>query len=179
MIAAEVSQEANQFLSNFLEKEVRLVKMPDTTERRVDESYNRGNDIFSFADGYPFLIIGEASMKDLNERLNVPLSIRRFRTNFVFSGGNPFEEDTFKHFTIGNVDFIGMKNCSRCVLTTRDPDTGIKGKEPLQTLQSYRQFGTKILFGQNVVWNFEKWSHQDLAKINIGDTIILNNDVSI
>ena len=169
--AAMVSVEANQFLSDFLEKNVHLVKMPSTTERRVDEDYNRGNDIVSFADGYPFLIIGEASMQDLNARLNDPLSIRRFRTNFIFSGGLAFEEDDFKNIKIGDISFIGVKNCARCVLTTRDPDTGIKGKEPLQTLQDYRQKGSKILFGQNLIWDFEKHESTLKPRLAVGDKI--------
>jgi uncharacterized protein len=171
--AASVSKEVNGFLSDFLEKEVCLVKMPDTIERRVEENYNRGNDIVSFADGYPFLIIGEASMADLNARLTDPLSIRRFRTNFIFSGGVAFQEDDFQNFKIGDVDFMGMKNCARCVLTTRDPDTGMKGKEPLLTLQNYRQKGTKTIFGQNLIWNFEKWANNEQPKISVGDTITL------
>jgi uncharacterized protein len=173
MKAASVSKEVNGFLSDFLEKEVLLLKMPDTTERRVEENYNRGNDIVSFADGYPFLIIGESSMNDLNGRLNDPLSIRRFRTNFIFSGGTPFQEDGFQNFKIGHVDFMGMKNCSRCVLITRDPDTGVKGKEPLLTLQNYRQKGTKTMFGQNLIWDFEKWQSNSEPKIIVGDTITL------
>jgi uncharacterized protein len=173
MKAASVSKEINGFLSDFLEKDVLLVKMPDTTERRVEENYNRGNDIVSFADGYPFLIIGEASMADLNERLNDPLSIRRFRTNFVFSGGTPFQEDNFQNFKIGDVDFMGIKNCARCVLITRDPDTGVKGKEPLLTLQNYRQKGTKTMFGQNLIWDFEKSATNHNPIIRVGDTITL------
>lgn len=173
MQAALVSKEANEFLSDFLGKDVLLVKMPDTTERRVDAQYNFGHDIVSFADGYPFLIIGEASMQDLNERLHTPLSIRRFRPNFIFSGGQPYQEDGFKNFKIGDVDFIGVKNCARCVLTTRDPDTGTKGKEPLKTLQEYRQNGAKTLFGQNVVWDFAKWDKDFSPQIKVGDEIRL------
>ncbi len=180
MQAALVSKEANEFLSDFLGKDVLLVKMPDATERRVDEKYNLGHDIVSFADGYPFLIIGEASMKDLNNRLDTPLSkgspmdsIRRFRTNFLFSGGQPYQEDGFKNFKIGDVDFIGVKNCARCVLPNRDPDTGTKGKEPLKTLQEYRQNGAKTLFGQNAVWDFAKWHKKFSPEIKVGDEITL------
>jgi uncharacterized protein len=173
MQAALVSKEANEFLSDFLGKAVLLVKMPDSTERRVDEKYNLGHDIVSFADGYPFLIIGEASMQNLNERMEAPLSMRRFRTNFVFSGGQPFQEDDFRGFKIGSVDFIGVKNCARCVLTTRDPDTGVKGKEPLKTLQTFRQKGDKILFGQNVVWDFSKWRNDFSPIVKVGDAIVL------
>ncbi len=172
-----VNREANAFLSDFLNKKCQLVTMPATTERRIEATYNTGNDIVSYADGYPFLIIGEASLTELNKKIEerktteTPLSMRRFRTNFVFSGGQPFEEDTFTHFKIGDVDFIGLKPCARCVLTTRDPDTGVKGKEPLDTLMTFRQEGTKILFGQNVVWNDKKWQSTELPKVTIGDII--------
>lgn len=171
--ASRTTTEADEFLSNFLGKSCFLTKMNDKNDRRVDEAYNLGDDIVSFADGYPFLIIGENSMRDLNERLDVPLSIRRFRTNFIFSGGAPFAEDMFKNFKIGDVDFVGVKPCARCVLTTRDPDSGVKGREPLATLQAYRSHGTKILFGQNVVFDAEKWSANALPTVKIGDAITL------
>jgi uncharacterized protein len=177
-----VNKEINAFLSDFLNKKCQLVTMSLNTERRVDAQYNTGNDIVSFADGYPFLIIGEASLAELNNRMrekntsNDPLSInmsmRRFRTNLVFSGGQPFEEDVFTHFKIGDVDFTGLKPCARCVLTTRDPDTGVKGTEPLETLAKFRQIGTKILFGQNVVWNDKNWESAGLPKVTIGDIIV-------
>ncbi len=171
--ATIISAEANAFLSDFLNKKCQLVTMPSTTERRVEANYNTGNDVVSFADAYPFLIIGEASLAQLNDKIGaeVRLSMRRFRTNFVFSGGQPFEEDNFKNFKIGDVDFIGLKPCARCVLTTRDPDTGIKGKEPLQTLAEFRQVGHKILFGQNVVWNDGIWQSDKDAVVKIGDVI--------
>jgi uncharacterized protein len=170
--AVRVSDEADAFLSDFLGKKCQLVTMPDWSERVLDPDYNTGGDIVSFADAYPFLIIGEASMRDLNERLDIPLSIRRFRTNFVFSGGQPFEEDDFGKFKIGDVDFIGLKRCARCVLTTRDPDTGQKGREPLHTLQTFRQRGTKIIFGENVVWNFKTWNWAYPPEVRVGDVIV-------
>ncbi len=171
--ASRTSTEADAFLSDFLGKQCFLTKMNAKNDRRVDEKYNLGEDIVSFADGYPFLIIGESSMQDLNQRMGVPLSIRRFRTNFVFSGGLPFIEDTFKNFKIGDVNFTGVKNCARCVLTTRDPDSGTKGREPLATLQTYRSHGTKILFGQNVVFNANKWTLNRQPEVKIGDLITL------
>lgn len=171
VLGTKVSPEADAYLSDFLKKKVHLVKMPNSSERRVDEKYNLGQDIVSFADGYPFLIIGEASMQELNDRMNKELSIRRFRANFIFSGGLPFQEDDFKDFTIGDVPFIGVKPCARCVLTTRDPDTGMKGKEPLRTLQTFRQSGNKILFGQNVVWNHDLWTSKELPLVRVGDAI--------
>ena len=173
VLASQTTDEADEFLSDFLGKSCQLMKMNVENDRRVDEKYNLGEDIVSFADGYPFLIIGESSMQDLNQRMGVPLSIRRFRTNFVFSGGLPFIEDSFEKFKIGDVNFTGVKNCARCVLTTRDPDSGTKGREPLATLQTYRSHGTKILFGQNVVFNAHKWLLKMQPKVSIGDLITL------
>ncbi len=169
--ATRVSEEADAWLSAFLGKKCYLVTMPDTTDRYVDEAYNTGDDVVSFADGYPFLIISEASMQELNTRLDTPLSIRRFRANFIFSGGEPFQEDDFKQFKIGDIDFIGVKNCARCVLITRDPDTGEKGKEPLQTLNTYRQKGIKTLFGQNVLWQHRQWAQAWQPEVKVGDPI--------
>ena len=169
--AVRVSDEMDVWLSTFLGKKCHLVTMPDTTDRHVDEAYNTGGDVVSFADGYPFLIIGEASMQELNTRLHTPLSIRRFRANFIFRGGEPFQEDDFKAFKIGDIDFIGVKNCARCVLITRDPDSGEKGKEPLQTLNTYRQKGTKTLFGQNVLWQYRNSAQGWQPEVKVGDLI--------
>ena len=169
--SVKVSKEADVWLSAFLNKPCHLVRMPESSNRSVDNNYNTGEDVVSFADGYPFLIIGEATMQDLNTRLDIPLSIRRFRTNFVFSGGEPFQEDEFKDFTIGDIAFVGVKNCARCVLITRDPDTGKKGSEPLQTLSTYRQKGTKILFGQNIIWRHKTWQQADNPQVHVGDSL--------
>ena len=179
VLGQRVSPEMDEFLSDFLEKPCHLVKIAEN--RPVEQAYNTGNDSVSFADAYPFLIIGEASMTDLNKRIlekNIhsdkhidPLSIRRFRTNFIFSGGAPYVEDTWINFKIGHVDFTALKPCARCVLITRDPDTGIKGSEPLTTLQTYRQIDKKIMFGQNLIWNPEKGRENTRPSVKIGDKI--------
>ncbi len=160
VLAKKISTLADDFLSAFLGIKCHLVKMPNEAKRRVEEEYNTGDDVVSFADGYPFLIIGEASMNDLNARLEMPLNaenqvlvgMRRFRTNFVFSGGEPYEEENWSDFKIGKIAFQGMKPCGRCVMTTLDPDTGEGGKEPLKKLAEYRKVGNKIPFGQNLIW---------------------------
>jgi hypothetical protein len=178
MQAVKVPGQIHTWLSDFLGAPCQLVVMPDTTMRRVDEKYNRGEDLVSFADGYPFLIAGEASMQDLNEKISTntttgfaPLSIRRFRANFIFSGGKPYQEDALTQFQIGAVAFQGIKPCARCVLITRDPDTGNSGKEPLATLSGYRQKENKVLFGKNIVWDNERWKEDSLPMVRVGDLI--------
>ena len=179
-----VSDDIDTWLSDFLETPCHLVRMPDDAARRVEEDHNTGHDIVSFADGYPYLIIGESSINDLNSRLADPmnatdealLGLRRFRANFIFSGGKPYEEESWNHFQIGNVDFRGMKPCGRCVMTTLDPDTGASlGKEPLATLSTYRKVGRKIPFGQNVIWNNTTWRLKMQPNVRIGDKVLLKS----
>jgi uncharacterized protein YcbX len=151
--AFEVSQKATDWFTRQLGISVRLVYMPQESERKLDPNYAiTGAEINSFSDGYPFLIIGQSSLDDLNERLEAKVPMNRFRPNFVFTNGNPFEEDTWREFSIGSVSFIGVKPCDRCVMTTVDQEKGVvSGKDPLKTLAKYRNFGNKVLFGQNVI----------------------------
>lgn len=154
----------NEWFSRMLDIRCRLVYMPDTTNRIVDTRYAKNNEVTSFSDAYPILLIGQASLDDLNERLAIPLPMNRFRPNIVFAGGDPFYEDQLRHFSIGGIAFSGVKPCARCVLTTIDQDDATTAKEPLKTLAKYRFKNNKILFGQNLV-------HEGDGIIKIGDTI--------
>lgn len=151
--AVHVSADADAWFQEALNSPCRLVYMPDNSIRPIDPDYAQPGDLVSFADGYPFLIIGESAMAYLNDKLETPLSIRRFRPNFVFSGNTPHEEDEWKDFSIGSVRFRGTKPCGRCQIPTIDQETSIQGKEPSATLAKYRRFGHKINFGMNVCLN--------------------------
>jgi uncharacterized protein YcbX len=131
----------------------RLVYMPDETHRAADPRYTTQGTISSFADAYPALLIGQASLDDLNNRLAEKLPMNRFRPNIVFTGGEAYSEDQMNHITINGVDMYGVKLCARCVMTTINQETIAKGKEPLKTLAGYRRKGAKILFGQNLAFN--------------------------
>ncbi len=149
--------EINEWLSDILEARCRLVRMPDDSVRPVDAAYAiRADDRVSFADGFPFLLIGESSLGDLNSRLETPVPMDRFRPNLVVSGAEAFAEDDWKRIRIGETVFHVVKPCSRCVITTIDQAEGVKtGVEPLRTLAEFRTFerngAKKILFGQNLI----------------------------
>lgn len=164
--AIEVSQEASEWFSQALGIPARLVYMHEESQRKVESNYAlTGDDITSFSDGYPILIVGQSSLDDLNNRLENPVNINRFRPNFVFTDGEPFEEDAWHEFTVGDVRFFGVKPCSRCIMTTIDQETGEKkGKEPLLTLNKYRKAGNKILFGQNVLVS-------ELGTVSVGNDV--------
>ncbi len=164
--AIEVSSEASAWFTQALNIPTRLVYMPEESQRKTDVQYAlTGEEITSFSDGYPILIIGQSSLNDLNNRLENPVNINRFRPNFVFTDGEPFEEDNWHEFTVGNIRFFGVKPCARCIMTTIDQETGDKkSKEPLLTLNKYRKAGNKILFGQNVLIS-------QLGTVSVGDDV--------
>lgn len=148
-----VAEEAvNNWFSKKLDLNCRLVYMPDTVRRMVDPVYARDSEITAFSDGFPLLMIGQASLNDLNNRLDQWLPMNRFRPNIVFTGGAAFEEDTMKEVMINDISFSAVKPCARCVVTTIDQETGLKGKEPLRTLNKYRQLNNKLYFGQNILY---------------------------
>ncbi|OJJ14925.1 MOSC domain-containing protein [marine bacterium AO1-C] len=149
--ALEVSKTANQWFSDYLKTPLQLMYMPDDTNRLVEAKHNINNHITSFSDGYPFLLISEASLADLNARLEQPVPMNRFRPNLVVSGTEAYAEDTWKKIRVGEVVFHLVKPCARCVFTTIDQKTGEKGAEPLKTLSQYRKEGAKVLFGQNLL----------------------------
>lgn len=167
--AQYVSTHADEWFSNILSIPCRLVHMPETSQRKVDPNYAQKEEITSFSDGFPLLLIGQSSLDDLNSRLPQPITMERFRPNLVFTGGYPFQEDEMKEFNIAGVTFYGVKPCARCVITTIDLATGKKGKEPLKTLSTYRQSNNKLLFGQNLLFR----KAPNTANISLGDIITL------
>ena len=142
----------NSALSEFIGTECRLVYMPDEVERNVDHEFGSENDIVSFADSFPYLMIGNESLDELNRRMATPLPMERFRPNLVFEGGEPFCEDGWWRIKIGDVNFRLVKPCVRCSVTTVDQTNGERvGPEPLRTLAEFRRVGKGVIFGQNML----------------------------
>lgn len=184
------SSVVNEWFSDVIGEPCQLVYMGDS-RRDISERFNHGGEIVSFADGYPLLVIGEASLADLNEKLlradkdvRVPLSMNRFRPNIVVSGSHAFAEDRWDRIGVGDSVFRSTKPCARCVMTTIDQAKGeFDGKEPLKTLASYRMakevipdrieaFGmseTAVLFGQNLV------AETPGVSIKVGDEVTVIN----
>jgi uncharacterized protein YcbX len=151
VLARVVSVEVSRWFSDFLQMELDLVVMPESSHRKMDPRYAVKGESVSFADGMPYVMIGQSSLDELNGRLADPVGMDRFRPNLVFSGGQAFEEDQFTRVKVGGVDFQVVKPCARCVLITVNQQTGEKGKEPLATLARYRTLNNKVYFGQNAV----------------------------
>ena len=145
---------ACEWVSEHLGARCRLVYQPDAARRRVAPPYEPAR-LVSFADAFPFLLLSEASLADLNRRLDRPVPMDRFRPNLVVSGCAPHAEDSWRRIRIGDVPFTVAKPCSRCVVVTTDQSTGERHREPLATLSTYRLFDGKVLFGQNLIHESE------------------------
>lgn len=152
----------DRWFSEVLQTPCRLLWLGSRPTRRQKTSENG----LSFADGYPYLLANEASLAELNAQLERPVGMRSFRPNLVIAGAGAYEEDEWKRIRIGQVEFELPKLCSRCVLTTVDPDSGEKHAdgEPLKTLIRTRQLPEGICFGVNMVALCE-------GMIEVGDTV--------
>ena len=150
----DAGDEAASWLSAVLQTPVRLVEMTDDCLRPPDPEVARPGDLVSFADCFPVLVIGRASLDELNARLEEPTSMRRFRPNLVVEGAPPFAEDHWWRVRIGEVEFEGAENCERCTFPTIDPETGTKDarREPMRTLATFRRRPEGGVFlGQNLI----------------------------
>jgi uncharacterized protein len=164
VVVREVDPAISKWFSEHLSLPCRLVAFPEENRRDIDPRYKVGDDQVSLADAYPVLIIGQSSLDDLNSRMQKAVPMNRFRPNIVFTGGDAFEEDFWNQVRVGNNRFAAVKQCARCVLPTVDQETGIMGKEPLATLNTYRKREAKVLFGMNLV-------PLDHGEIRIGDEL--------
>ena len=150
--AVDAGDEAALWLADRLETNCRLVYMPQNSNRPVDSRYAMANETVGFADAFPVLLISQASLDDLNSRLETPVPMNRFRPNLVVSGCEPFAEDSWSRIRVGEVEFDLVKPCDRCVMPSIDQATAQRDKNINRVLASYRRRDGKIYFGQNLLY---------------------------
>jgi len=151
------STEANLWFSEYLHQPCLLLYFGEASTREKELNTNKARKL-AFADGYPLLLISQASLDDLNQRLlannQKTVSMAQFRPNIVIDKCLPFAEDGWQYIRIGDIEFKVSKPCERCILTTVNPSNGIKDtqQQPLSTLKLYRQTSNgEVLFGQNLI----------------------------
>jgi uncharacterized protein YcbX len=155
---------AGEWLSAQLGRCCQLVYMPDNCRRLVDGLYARDGETVSFADGFPLLLISQASLGDLNSRLDTPVPMNRFRPNLVVSDCEPFAEDTWRRIRVGDVEFKVAKPCSRCVIPSIDQATAKRDGQINRVLASYRRVNGQLMFGQNLLY-------QHTGTLSVGDSV--------
>lgn len=156
--------QADRWCSEFLGAACRLAFLPEPNGRAVNPAYDSRARRVGFADAFPFLLIGAASLEDLNQRLRLALPMNRFRPNLVIEGAPPFAEDGWRRIRVGSLEFDVVKPCARCVITTTDQATGERSDEPLRTLATYRRVGKNVMFGQNAL-------HRGTGWLAVGDPV--------
>jgi uncharacterized protein YcbX len=174
LVATPAGPAADSWLTALLDRKVRLVWLDDPTRRPIGQSYAQPQDRVSFADAYPVLMANEASLDALNGWMLAdgspegPLPMTRFRPNVVVAGAGAWAEDGWlgRRLRIGEVTFRVAKPCGRCVVTTTDQETGVRGHEPLRTLGRRRNVDKKVLFGTNII-------PDGTGRIAVGDPVVL------
>ena len=170
--ATLVSHEADQWFSNALNIDCRLVAMNNDDVRNVEvDSNGHEGDVVSFADEHALLLTCQSSLDDLNARLDTPVGMKNFRPNLVVTGTQAFAEDSWERIRIGDNEFRVAQTCQRCKLTTIDPETAQvrEDKEPLKTMIKFRRnkTGSGVDFGIHI------------APVGKMSDIKLNDEVSI
>ncbi|WP_037868580.1 MOSC domain-containing protein, partial [Streptomyces sp. SPB074] len=163
---------ASAWCAAYLGRPVRLVRLAaPATARPVDPAYARPGETVSLADGYPLLLTSTASLAALDSLVAAdglsaegPVPMGRFRPNLVVSGGAPWAEEGWERVRIGEVLFRVAKPCGRCVVTTVDQATAVRGKEPLRTLARHRRREGKAVFGMNLV-------PESAGSVRVGDPV--------
>lgn len=168
----EVSNAINTWFSQKINQDCRLVIFDPNQNRLIQEKHGgQSGEVVKFADMNPILLISEASLEDLNSKLDLPVSMRNFRPNITIEGCSAFEEDTWERIQIGECEFRIAQQCERCVFTTINPDTMMRNKtgEPLKTLTKYRRTQTGgVAFGVHMI-------PEKLGTIKINDTVEILN----
>lgn len=157
--------ESDSFFSEVLGERVRLVWMHEQAARFVDPAYARPGERVNFADGFPLLVLGSASIQELNTRLGQPLPINRFRANVIVGGAAPWQEDEWTRIVAGEVHLSLVRPCARCVVITTDQETGERSREPTATLATYRVREGKVMVGMNAL------AHPVGARLSVGEAL--------
>jgi len=160
------SSEAQNWISDYLGIDCRLIAMPKETKRLVDTDYASNKETVSFADGFPSLIISQASLDDFNSKLEQPISMAHFRPNIVIDDCPAYAEDIWQAIKINGITFSLVKPCSRCIIPAIEPNSGNKRMDIIKALSTYRRRGNATYFGQNALHNIN-------GEICVGDKVEL------
>ena len=127
--------------------------MPEQSERQIDPTFAAQGQSVSFADGFPLLVTTTASLQAVSELCQRPLDMRRFRPNLVLSGAQPWQEESWRKLRIGDIELALVKPCTRCILTTVDPDTGVADPDrvPLLPMSKQKRGHAGVVFGMNAL----------------------------
>ncbi|MFT7260930.1 MAG: hypothetical protein ACI9MS_002802 [Glaciecola sp.] len=148
------------WFSQLLKHDCRLVYQGDC-RRMADEEYADKETSVSFADGFPLLVVAQASIDVLNEACEAKISATNFRPNIVIKNTPAFAEKKWKKITVesdgfmaDNLEMAVVKSCERCIIPMLNPYTAEREKSILPVLLEYCRDNKKIIFGQNLTFKY-------------------------
>lgn len=159
-------EQAERWISGYLGIPARFVYMPDAALRTADQDFAQADDVVSFADAFPLLLIGEASLQDFNLHLDQSIEMLRFRPNIVVTGTSAYAEDSWCRLKIGEVDCRVVKACARCVIPSINRENAQKEPQVARALAQHRRGRGGVYFGQNLI-------HDANGEISRGDMVDL------
>lgn len=163
MPARLAGDDADEWLSEVLGRDVRLVWCADPSQRVLKAEL--GAEHAAFQDDSAVTLLSTASVAQVSTWAQKPIESRRFRPNLVVAGADqPFAEDDWREIAIGEARLRVVSRVDRCVMTTIDPDTLERGKDPLRTLARHRR------------WDGRTWLAVHLAVVRPG-TVTLGDEV--
>jgi uncharacterized protein YcbX len=151
---------ADAWFSNFLGIPARLLRFdPEHTRLASHRWTGKDEAPYKFADAFPLLVTGTASLADLNQRLQqkgrAAVDMQRFRPNLVLSGLDAYEEDYLETLRFGEVTLRAVKPCARCSVPGVDPATGEHSTVVPDLLATYRGRTSGepqgVMFGVNAI----------------------------
>ena len=165
-------------ISRYLNKDCRLVFIPFNSVREIDTKYALHNEQVGFADGFPLLLLSQASLDLLASKTGYAISALRFRPNIVISGVSAHDEDSWQRINIknkqGDVALSIVKPCERCVIPSLDLATQRPTKNFNKTLASYRRDSQgRVVFGQNAMLSLGNTPEGTInqGEISLGDKV--------
>jgi hypothetical protein len=164
--ALDAGDPVSAWLFEQFRRPLRLVYLPDSARRPVDPDYAGSGDLVAFADGFPLLLTTDESLAELNTHLSEPIGMARFRPNLVVTGAAPYAEDGWRSLRVGGLEFRVAKPCSRCVIPSIDPRTGISEPRVSRVLAACRRIDGAVYFGQNLL-------SPRSGTIRVGDPVVV------
>lgn len=155
-----------RWISAYLGVAASFVYMPDSEMRVANQAFAQPGDVVSFADGFPLLLIGEASLQNFNSHLDQAIAMQRFRPNVVVAGSSAYAEDSWCRLQLGQVDCRVVKPCARCVIPSINPSNAQQEPQVARALAKHRRGRGGVYFGQNVI-------HEANGEISLDDTVVL------
>ncbi|XP_071920477.1 uncharacterized protein [Coffea arabica] len=179
--ALDEGNEASEWFSRFLGKPSRLVRFNEASETRPVYSDPVRSYKIKFNDMYPFLLASQGSLDALNDRLEEPIPMNRFRPNILVEGCEPFSEDLWKEISINSLTFYAGELCYRCKIPSINQETAVAGSEPTETLRKFRSDKVlcpdkkpqgRVYFGKMLVCkdSLTQWKSK---KIQVGDPVYI------